>query len=183
MASDRLAPAHPAEEGALQKQAAGLVSAYLGRVSADEPSPLAVEAAMEAPLVDPTSGEDLGIPVVGIVDLILDAQEGPIIADFKTAARSAEPLEIAHEVQLSCYSFLFRHAAGRQEAALEIRSLVKTKTPQVEFHRYPARTEAHFRRLFSLIRAYLDDLDAGRFIFRPGFGCGMCEHRETHCRA
>ena len=32
---------------------------------------------------------------------------------------------------------------------------------------HPARTDAHFRRLFAVIRAYLDDLDCGRFIFRP----------------
>jgi tetratricopeptide (TPR) repeat protein len=29
----------------------------------------------------------------------------------------------------------------------------------------------HFRRLFSVIRVYLDHLDAGRFVFRPGLGC------------
>ena len=59
----------------------------------------------------------------------------------------------------------------RAEAGLEIRSLVKTKTPKVEFHRYPARTEAHFARLFAVIREYLDALDRGRFNYRPGFGC------------
>ena len=172
-----------AEEGALQKQAADLVSAYLGRLPPDEPRPLAVEAAMEAPLVDPIRGEDLGIPLVGIVDLILDGHDGPVISDFKTSARSAAPLEITHEVQLTSYAYLFRHAAERQEAALEIRSLIKTKTPKIEFHSYPARTDAHFRRLFSLIRAYLDALDAGRFVFRPGWGCSSCEHQEQHCRA
>jgi hypothetical protein len=61
---------------------------------------------------------------------------------------------------------------------LEIRSLVKTKVPKIEFHSYPARTDAHFRRLFTVIREYLDALDSGKFSFRPGFGCGMCDHRE-----
>lgn len=171
----------PAEDQALQRQAVDLVTAYLAHVPADEPKPLAVEAALEAPLVDPATGEDLGIPMVGIVDLILDGHEGPVITDFKTSARSTEPLEIVHEVQLSSYSYLFRRIEQRQEAGLEIRSLIKTKAAKVEFHSYPARTEAHFRRLFAVVRAYLDDLDRGRFVFRPGFGCSPCDFRE-HCR-
>ena len=47
---------------------------------------------------------------------------------------------------------------------------------------YPARSEAHFRRLFAVIREYLDALDAGRFNFRPTWGCSMCEFTDSHCR-
>jgi hypothetical protein len=50
-----------ADEQAMQKQAVDLVGAYLKAVPADEPRPLAVEAALEASLVDPTTGEDLGM--------------------------------------------------------------------------------------------------------------------------
>jgi hypothetical protein len=71
----------------------------------------------------------------------------------------------------------------QQEAGLEIRSLIKTRAPKIEFHRYPARTEGHFRRLFAVVWEYLDALDAGRFCYRPGWGCAMCDYRETHCRA
>ncbi len=39
-----------------------------------EPRPLAVEATMESPLVDPLTGEDFGIPLLRIVDLVLDGQ-------------------------------------------------------------------------------------------------------------
>ena len=172
----------PGEEAALQKQVSDLVGAYLAQVPKDEPKPLAVEAAVEAPLVDPVTGEDLGIPLVGVMDLVLDGKEGALVADFKTSSRSGEPLEISHEVQLSSYAYLFRHVSQQQEAGLEIRSLIKTKTPKVEYHRNPARSEAHFRRLFAVVKAYLDDLDAGRFVFRPGLGCTMCDFRETHCR-
>jgi CRISPR/Cas system-associated exonuclease Cas4 (RecB family) len=171
-----------AQEQAMQKQVVDLVDAYLKAIPSDEPRPLAVEAALEMPLVDPETDEDLGIPLVGIVDLILDGQAGAVIADFKTAARSAEPLEILHEVQLSCYAWLFRQTEGRAEGGLEIRSLIKTKVPKVEIHAYARRTERHFRRLFALFHAYLDALDKGVFTFRPGFHCGMCDHCQTHCR-
>ena len=170
------------EERALRQQVFDLVSAYLGRFAEDE-TPLAVETALETPLIDPTSGEDLGLPLVGVIDLVLDAPPGPVIVDFKTSARAAEPLEITHEIQLSCYAYLFRHCSLQREDAVEIRTLVKTKLAKVEAYHYPARSAAHFGRLFSAICAYLDDLDKGKFVFRPGFGCAMCDFRETHCRA
>lgn len=172
----------PEDEAAMRKQAVDLVGVYLAHIPADEPKPLAVEATVEAPLVDPATGEDLGVPLLGIMDLVLDSEAGPVIADFKTSARSSEPLEIVHEVQLTSYAYLLRHVEQRQEAGLEIRSLIKTRQPKVEIHAYPARTDAHFRRLFSLLREYLDALDAGRFNYRPGFGCAMCDFREQ-CRA
>ena len=50
-----------------------------------------------------------------------------------------------------------------------------------DFHRYDQPDEVHFRRLFAAIRAYLDDLDQGQFVFRPGFGCVMCDFRDDHC--
>ncbi len=167
-----------ADEQACQRQVLALVQAYLQQVPVDEPKPLAVEVAAEASLVDPASGENLKIPLVGVMDLILPSTAGPVIADFKTTSRSGEPLAIAHEIQLSCYAYLFRHATGVPEGGLEIRNLVKTKMPQVQFHRYAARHERHFDRLFAVIRAYLDDLHSGKFLFRPGLGCGMCDFRR-----
>ena len=67
------------------------------------------------------------------------------------------------------------------EAGLEIRSLIKTKVPKIEYHRYVPRTSAHFRRFFQLVREYLDDLDRGSFVYRPGFGCTMCDFRDGPC--
>jgi hypothetical protein len=141
-----------------------------------------VETSLSCPLIDPESGEDLGIPLVGIVDLVLAGEHGLIICDFKTAASSKPPPEIQHEIQLSCYSYLFRNLSGQQESALEIRSLVKTKTPQIVFHRYEARQETHLRRLFAVVRAYLEVLERGEFLYRPGWTCGMCHYRDDHCR-
>jgi hypothetical protein len=170
------------EEAGCRRQAIELVRTYLHQVPDHEPTPLAVEKALEAPLIDPVSGENLGIPLVGVIDLVLPEPDGAVITDFKTAARGGELLETAHEIQLSSYSYLYRRASPRAETALEIRSLIKTKVPRIETHRYPAREERHYRRLFSVIRAYLDDLHAGRFVFRPGLGCSLCEFRDTNCR-
>src|SRR5208283_5325425 len=137
-------------ERAMREQTVNLVRTYLAQVPTDE-KPLAVEVAAEATLVDPVTGENLGIPLLGILDLVLESDVGPVITDFKTAARSSEPMEITHEIQLSSYAWLYRQIAGQQEGGLEIRSLIKTKVPKCEIHPYPARTEAHFRRLFAVL--------------------------------
>jgi putative RecB family exonuclease len=171
------------DELSLKKQSVDLVAAYLAQIPDDEPAPTAVEVRMETPLVDPFTGEDLGIPMLGIVDLVLASDEGPVIIDFKTSSRSAPPFEVTHEVQLSTYSYLHRQMTGQREAGLEIRSLVKTRKPKIESHDYSARSDRHLARLFAIIREYLDSLDSGKFNFRPGWGCSMCDFRDgSHCR-
>jgi len=165
----------------LLAKAGDLVRAYLAKVAGETARPMAVETAVNVPLVDPRTGEQLGIPLVGVMDLVLKEDAGPVIVDFKTAARTEELYELTHEIQLGCYAHLFRQATGTSESALEIRRLVKTKTPQISFHRWPARTERHLGRLFTVVHAYLDELHSGRFAFRPSQACSYCEYRQRHC--
>jgi len=171
----------PADEAAARQQSQGLVQAYLAQLPAGEPRPLAIETALEAPLLDPVTGTSLGVPLVGVIDLILPGAEGAIITDFKTTARGGELLAISHELQLSCYSYLFRQSSPLPEQALEIRNLVKTKTPRVENHSFEPRSQTHYRRLFAVIRAYLDALDAGIYYIRPSHLCAACEFSNTRC--
>ena len=183
VAEDEMKFATEADEVALQKQSVDLVAAYLAQVTVDEPAPLAVELRMETPLIDPFSGEDLGIPLLGVTDLIVPGGDGETIVDFKTSSRSTAPSEISHEIQLSSYAYLYRALTDEQESGLEIRSLIKTKSPKVVAHRYTARSDTHLRRLFAVLREYVDALDTGRFNFRPSWAsCGICDFRGTHCR-
>jgi len=102
------------ESEILRQQVIGLVTVYLEQMAGAGEIPLAVETSMEAPLVDFDTGADLGIPLTGIVDLVVDDRDGPLICDFKTAAKSAAPFEVTHEIQLSCY--IGRLRAGRKAA-------------------------------------------------------------------
>src|SRR5688572_9144538 len=61
------------DEQLSQGQTLNLIDVYLRTVRGDEPLPLAVEAAVEAPLVDPITGKDFGLPLVGVIDLVLNA--------------------------------------------------------------------------------------------------------------
>ena len=162
----------------LLDKACQLVLAYLAQIPGDEPRPLAVETMLEVPLIDPETGEDLGIPLRGIIDLVLDERGGALICDFKTAASSQQPLEVCHEIQLGCYSLMYRALSGEKEGGLEIRTLVKTKVPQIASYRYGPRSEEQIRRLFAVVRAYLEDLRRGEFLYRPGWCCRTCGFRN-----
>jgi putative RecB family exonuclease len=163
-----------ATSDAAREQACQIVAHYLVSVT-EEPKPLAVEYRLETQLLDPDSGENLGMPLVGILDLLLPGEAGSVICDFKTSARSTAPLELAHEVQLSCYAYLLRRIGAGMESELQIRSLIKTKSPRVEIHRFPPRSAVQLRRLFALIREYLDAIHAGRFNYRPAWTCSTCD--------
>jgi putative RecB family exonuclease len=169
------------EEAELKRQSCGLVAEYLQRLPASENRPTAVEVSVESPLIDPVTGESLGMPLLGILDLVLPDANGSVICDFKTSNRSNSPVEILHEVQLTAYAYLYRQATNSTEGGLEIRSLIKTKSPKVECHRYPPRTDAHMRRFFQLVRAYLDALHSGKYVYRPGLLCSMCDYHDGPC--
>ena len=101
----------------------------------------------------------------------------------KTTSRSTPPQEIVHELQLSCYACLWRQVTGQSESAVEIRTLSKARVPRIEGLAFAARHQGHFERLIAVIRAYLDDLDRGRFVYRPSWSCASCEFREAGCCA
>lgn len=173
--------ASSAAEQVARQQSLQLVEAYLDQVPFDEPRPMGVETRLEAPLRDPVSGENFGLSLVGVLDLVLPGPAGPVIRDFKTTSRGGECLEITHELQLSAYSYLHRENFSVPEEGLEIHNLVKTKLPRVENHRFAPRTQAHYLRLFAIIRAYLDSLDSGTYVIRPNHLCGACEFSRTRC--
>ena len=167
----------PGECDKLASTADRLVEAYIAQLPLTEPAPIGVETVLEIPLVHPLTGVDLGISLRGIVDLVIGSLDTAVICDFKTAASSQAPLEICHEVQLGCYAILFRALSGRKEKGLQIRSLVKTKTPRIVTSSFPARTKQQILRLFEVIEAYLNDIRGCNFLYRPDWSCRACEFR------
>jgi hypothetical protein len=162
----------------LKAKCQSLVACYWDKFADTDEKVIGVEAAMQAALVDPLTGDRLGLPMVGVSDLLLETDDGPVLVDFKTAARGGEPIEQQHEIQLACYASMFRELTGDLEHGLEIRSLVKTKTPRVDVHRYERRSQRHMARLFAVIREYLRAIDLGEFHYRPGFNCMFCDVRQ-----
>ena len=190
----------------LKAQAHALVARYAESYRGVCEKVIATETPICAPLVDPETGENLGMNLYGIIDLILQEQSGDMpgssqmntagdqrerttsiragarsgcgpcrVVDFKTSAQASQRCELQHELQLTGYAYLVGRITGGENPLLEIRQLVKTKTPKIVGHCYAPRTEKHFRRFFGIVREFLDALDSGKFNPRPGFGCGMCD--------
>jgi len=165
-----------AEEEKSRYQILDLVQTYLTTIPVQEEKPIAVEQRYEIPLIDPATRENLGMPLVGVLDLVLNEECGQVIVDFKTSS-TASISDLAHELQLTAYAYLFREATEGEELRSEIRQLIKTKTPKVMTHRFPKRTDEHFTRFFGLVREYLDAIDRKVFNYRPSWTCNtMCEH-------
>jgi len=160
-----------------------LVACYLNRFADSDEHVLGVELAMTTALADPFTGEVIPMPMVGVVDLLIETDAGAVLVDFKTAARGGEPIEQQYEIQLGCYAAMYRELFGLPEAGLEIRTLVKTKQPRIEVHRFESRSAQHFARLFAVLHEYVAALDRGQFNYRPGTGCMFCDMRHEHCKA
>ena len=154
------------EEEKCRRQVLDLTTTYLNTIPIQNERPVAIEKRYEAPLIYPLTGEYFGINLVGIIDLVLEDEQGYIITDFKTAS-SSSLCEMQHELQLTAYSYLLRSIIEQDELRCEIRQLVKTKTPKVNVYRFPTRTDEHYERFFGLIREYLDVLDRGRCVQLP----------------
>jgi hypothetical protein len=143
-------------------------------IKADE-KPEAVEVRVEADL------SSHGLPtLIGVLDLV---RAGGRIVDFKVVGKSpsAQQLVHVHEVQLTCYSLLYRDATGRKELALELHHLVKTKVPKLIVSSMPPGTESQKTRLFRQIESYQAGLARRDFAPSPGFHCAGCEY-FNECR-
>ena len=178
MVSDSCSFDDEEHETKCRNQVIDLVKTYLSEIDITAEKPLLVEQKFETPLYDPSNGEDIGLPLVGIVDLVLEGETGPVVIDFKTAA-SASYCDLTYEIQLTAYAYLIREFYGYDESELQVRQLVKTKTPKIVTHRFPRRTDEHFERFFGLIREYCEALDKGVFNYRPSWNCSLCEHVWT----
>jgi len=129
------------------------------------------------------TGEVLSLPMVGVVDLLIETDDGAVLVDFKTAARGGEPIEQQYEIQLGCYAAMYRELFRLPEADLEIHTLVKTRQPRIEVDRFESRSAQHFARSFAVLHEYVAPLDHGQFNYRPRTGCMFCNMRHEHCKA
>jgi len=165
----------PDEAAKCRHQAVDLVKTYVEEYRSQPEKIIAMEASLEAPFAHPTTGEDLGVPLLGIVDLVLDNANSVLLVDFKTSA-TATLIEQSCSVQLTLYSLLMQDS-GYDHVETEIRQLVKTKTPKIRSYHFGERTEGHIRQFFDLCREYLDHLDRGVFNPRPCWSCNLCDYR------
>ncbi|MGL4943776.1 MAG: RecB family exonuclease [Thermoguttaceae bacterium] len=146
-----------ADEEKSRGQAVELVKAYINEYASQPERIVAMEVSLEAPLLDSTTGNELGVPLFGVVDLVLQEDATPVVVDFKTTASATSVCEQAHATQLSVYAELLE-SNGYANVETEIRQLVKTKTPKVCAYRFGERGDRQRRQFFGLCREYLDGI-------------------------
>jgi CRISPR/Cas system-associated exonuclease Cas4 (RecB family) len=173
-----------AEQDALQQQCLGLIETYFEQSDIEnEGTPIASNQTWNLPLVAPGTSDKVAANITGAFDLVLISEHGPVVVDFRASSRKDSSPDVAHEIKLACYAYAFRELYGESEVELQIRSLIRTKTPKMQVRRFLMRTTKHFHRLFAVIRAHLNDVRSNRYIYRPGWPCSQCTYRETHCAA
>ena len=150
-----MSPGTPCHRGTVRRASVDLVAAYLAEIPRDEPAPLAVEVRMQTPLVDPFTGEDLGIPLLGVVDLVLATDEGPVIVDFKTS-RSMKTEEdiLSYFVQAATYAYMYEEIYGLTIEKICIIMLVQHDPTPLVFIKDPRDYYDLVNEVFKLVWLY-----------------------------
>lgn len=106
--------------------------------------------------------------MVGILDLVDDQLN---IRDAKHYGRTPNENDIAEDLQLTTYSFLYRGLTGKVEAGVHLDCLIETKVPKV-VHLSSSRSEKDINRLLNISRTVIHAIDTGCFYPNPtGFMC------------
>jgi CRISPR/Cas system-associated exonuclease Cas4 (RecB family) len=154
-------------------QGIALIEAYH-----QEPPPqniVAVEQEILAPLHN-SQGKFLETPLMTVVDLITQAEDGLKVREFKTSGRSYSNMEAETSLQPTCYINAVQEVYG-EPAKVEYTILVKTKTPRVQT--LPAyRNEEDLGRLGDIVQNIERAIQAEIFYpVQSPLNCSTCPYR------
>jgi putative RecB family exonuclease len=130
------------------------------------------ELHFQLPLVHPTTGEVVDVPLRGVIDLV---EEGDVLDEFKTSQKSWSASDLPDNVQLTAYAYAYRMLFGHPAKMLRIVNLVRTKNVKIE-PMTTERGEADYARLFHLGKEVRKGVTGQVFI--PSRGCWMCKDCE-----
>lgn len=136
------------------------------------------EIPFTVPLVNLSSGEEIGINLEGFIDLI---EEDDIIVEFKTSAKTMDPKDVGELTQLTAYSYAFELLHQRPPKLIKLVNFVKAKKPKIIVYE-TSRSEEDYQRFFYLAKQVLKGIKSGIFFPKPSFWCKGCEY-EQPCRA
>jgi putative RecB family exonuclease len=124
------------------------------------------------PLVNPSTGEVLDVPLRGVIDLI--EGDGAIV-EFKAPQKAPPMTDLPENLQLTTYSYAYEKLFGKPPKEIRKVSLVRTKNPRIETQ-ITGRDSRDYERLFHIGREALKGMRAGVFI--PNRGCWLCNDCE-----
>jgi CRISPR/Cas system-associated exonuclease Cas4 (RecB family) len=135
------------------------------------------EVPFHVPLLNISTGEELTVPLEGIIDLI---EKDDVIVEFKTSARSMDPETLNDYLQLTAYSYAYRTLFGRGPKTLKVINFVKAKTPKMVVIE-TSRENSYYERFFYIAREVLKGINSGLFLPKQSFMCKDCEY-EGLCK-
>jgi len=143
----------------LQEQGRRLLKTYRESFSEDNTVVLAIEEPFRFNM------DHLPIPIVGVMDLVEEDNQGNIIiTDFKTAARSYSESDVSKNPQLTLYHLASRsNGYGDRSIIMKLDVLIKTRTPQFKRY-YTARDTWDELKAVKKIHAVWKGISKGVFI-------------------
>jgi len=164
----------------LTEEGGRLVDVYRECRVAQKTTLLTVEQRIERDLVNIATGELLGLPFIAFLDLVEKTEEGLVVVDLKTAAKSYSQSVVDGNMQLTVYALLVLLETGEPPSGLRIDAIVRNKTPKVQ-RIETSRTEDDFVRFWSLARTVRQAIEAGVYFPNPGWQCAGCEY-SSQCK-
>lgn len=149
------------DKGKIKDETIGLAKLYHKEI-APKVQPLYVEE--EINFIIPNTE----IQLKGYIDVV---QEGGIIRDTKTAAKTPAQNVIDKSMQLTAYALAYRTITGETENKLILDYLINTKTPKV-LSLESSRTEDDLKRFVAIVQNVVKAIKAG--IFYPNPDNFMC---------
>jgi len=158
----------------LVDQGKTLIATYLDEI----PDAAFTVLATEQPFI--LELEDLPVPVIGIIDLVEEDDDGTVvITEFKTSARKYTREEVERHHQLTLYGLAARRTGfADRRIILRIDCLMKTKTPRLDQF-YAIRTDQDEQRLIRLLQEVWRGISQGIFIPNlTNWKCPTCEYKH-----
>ncbi len=155
---------------ALEAKARAMLQVYMTSVNGCRPA--AVEEPFSLEIADPRTGECLGVPFRGIVDLVED--DGTLV-DLKTAARATPQEDVERHLQLSTYALAVFLRTG-EIPKLRLDVLLKTSKPRLD-RLTTSRTVEELAWVARLIQRTTWAIEEGHFFPNPSWRCSDCEYQ------
>ena len=161
------------KEGEQEMTMAHLGKEFLAMYAKEDLKPVkGCEVPFTVPLCNPTTGEDLGIPLKGYFDLV-EAED--TIVEFKTSAQTLSADDIDSRLQLTAYSYAYQLLYHRLPGGLKVVNFVKSKKPKMIVTETTRDEIAHKGFLYVANEVYRG-IKAGIFIPHMGYWCKDCEY-------
>lgn len=130
------------------------------------------EVPFTVPLVNLSTGEELGMNFEGFFDLV---EADDTIVEFKTSAQALSPNDIHAHLQLTAYGYAFEFLHGKPPQGFKLINFIKGKKTRLVVTE-TTRKRAHYEGFFFLAQQVLNGIRNGAFVPRTGYWCKECEY-------